>query len=136
MSVEWGGMPRPAQPVLSTDAPPNDPQKGDNRMDEHPVDVLRLYLASGVISSMMKLNAATRADYVKSVEAVARASTVGAEVHLEGLVSISHDDWIPVKTSMSLPVAASRAPGRQVDDATRKPKALNKPLHPGYRDLG
>ena len=125
MSVEWGGMPRPAQPVLSTDAPPNDPQKGDNRMDEHPVDVLRLYLASGVISSMTKLNRATRDDYVRSVEAVALASVASSEIRLKGLVCISHDDWIPIKTSMPLPVAAkaARRVGKMI--ATRKLKALN-----------
>jgi hypothetical protein len=124
INVEFGGS-RPAQPVLSTDAGPNDPQNGDNRMDEHPVDILRLYLASGVIGSMKKLNAATRADYVRSVEAVARTSAAGAKVHLEGLVSISHDDWIPIKTSMPLSVAAkaARRVGQMI--ATKKLKALN-----------
>lgn len=126
VSVEILGQPKPKQPVLSTDATPNDPRNGDNRMDEHPVDILRLYLASGVISSMTRLGAATRADYVKSVEEVARASTGGASsVSLEGLVEISQDEWMMIKTTMPLPVAAKAA--RQVGKliATKKLKALN-----------
>jgi hypothetical protein len=124
INVRLGGL-RRAQPELSAEAGPNDPRKGDNRMDEHPVDILRLYLASGVISSMTKLNAATRADYVRSVEAVARTSGGGAsKVRLEGLVGISHDDWIPIKTSMPLSVAAkaARRVGKLI--ATKKLKAL------------
>ena len=43
----------------------------------------------------------------------------------KGLSSISHDDWIPIKTSMPLPVAAkaARRVGKMI--ATRKLKALN-----------
>ncbi len=118
-------LPRPAQPMLST-AATDDLTHGDIRMDEHPIDILRLYLASGVISSMKKLNAATRADYVKSVEAVALVSAGGAsEISLQGLVQIGHDDWMPVKTTMALPVAAkaARQVGRLI--ATKRLKALN-----------
>ena len=105
------GMPRPAWPMLHTDAGRNDPLNGNNRMDEHPVDILRLYLAIGVIGGMKGLSASTRNDYVRSVEAVAKISAARPSVHLEGLVSISHDDWIPIKTSMPLSVAAKARAG-------------------------
>jgi hypothetical protein len=119
------GMPRPAWPVLHSDAGPNDPLNGNNRMDEHPIDILRLYLAIGVIGGMKGLSASTRNDYVRSVEAVAKLSAASPRVHLKGLVCISHDDWIPIKTSMPLSVAAkaARRVGRLI--ATTKLKALN-----------
>jgi hypothetical protein len=124
--VEILHEPRPAQPLLSTQAGPNDPDNGDNRMDEHPIDILRLHLAIGVIDSMTQLNPAKRADYIDSVEKVAGLAAGGAtEIGLDGFVEISHDDWLQINTTMPLSDAAAAA--RQVGQmiATKQLEALN-----------
>jgi hypothetical protein len=118
--------PIPARPQLSTSAGPRDPRNGDNNMDEHPIDILRLYLAIGVIDSMSNLSAAKRADYIADIEAVADLTADGATtVEMAGMVEISHTDFIPVNTSMPLADAAqaARAVGNLI--ATKKFEALN-----------
>jgi hypothetical protein len=118
--------PIPASPQLSTSAGPRDPRNGDNGMDEHPIDVLRLHLAIGVIDSMPNLTAAKRAGYIADIEAVANLTADGAtEVQVKGLVEISHTDFIPVDTSIPLVDAAkaARAVGKLI--ATKRLAALN-----------
>ena len=116
----------PAAPRLSAVALQRDPSGGDTDMDEHPIDVLRLQLAIGVIDSLPRLDAAKRADYIASIEAVADAATGGAtEVRLQGDVKISHSDFITVDTAMPMAVAAAAA--RRVGNliATKQLAALN-----------
>ncbi len=94
-------------------------------MDEHPVDVLRLYLAIGVIENMPGLSKERRADYVQSVEQLATATAAGAkQITLQGLVEVSHDHWTSVDTAIPLNEAALAA--RQVGKliATHKFEAL------------
>jgi hypothetical protein len=126
INVDLRHQPRPAQPLVSTRADPRDHEHGDDKMDDHPIDLLRFYLAAGVIETMTKLNAGKRADYVADVEAVAKAVAGDAtEISVKGLVEISHDDWMPIKKTMKLSDAAAAA--RQVGKiiATGQFKALN-----------
>jgi hypothetical protein len=126
IAVDLKGEPRPAKPTVATRADPMDPDHHNSLMDNHPIDVLRLYLAAGVIETMSKLNADVRADYVASVEAVAQAVAGGAtHVSVAGLVEISHDDQVPVNAIIKLSDAADAA--RQVGRiiATQKFSSLN-----------
>jgi hypothetical protein len=126
IAVDLKHEPRPAKPRVATRADPRDHAHGDEIMDDHPIDLLRFYLAAGVIETMTKLNASARAGYVADVEAVAKALAGGAtEISVAGLVQISHDDWMPIKETMKLSDAATAA--RQVGRiiATGKFKALN-----------
>jgi hypothetical protein len=125
-AVVLGHRPRPTTPVLSTSAGPRDPANGDNKMDEHPIDVLRLYLAIGVIESMAGLSETKRTGYVNDVEKLAKAVAAGAtEVTLQGLVEVSHDHWLPVDTTV--PFAEAGLAARKVGNliATRQFAALN-----------
>lgn len=124
--VVLGHQPRPPKPLLRTDAGPRDPNHGDNDMDEHPVDVLRLYLAIGVIESLSKLSAQRRSDYVESTERIAIATANGAtQVRLEGLVKVDHDHYVQVDAALPFDEAANaaREVGRLI--ATGKFAALN-----------
>ncbi len=126
INVDLRHQPRPAKPLVSTRADPRDHEHGDDKMDDHPIDVLRFYLAAGVIETLTKLNASTRADYLVDVEAVAKAVAGDAtEISVEGLVEIGHDDWMPIKETMKLSdaAAAARQVGRII--ATGQFKALN-----------
>lgn len=126
IKVDLQHQPRPTRPLVSTRADPRDPDHGDKQMDDHPIDVLRFYLAAGAIEAMTQLNAAKRADYVASVEAIAKLMAGDAtSVSVEGLVEIGQDDWVPVKASIPMPdaVAAARQVGKMI--ATRPFKALN-----------
>ena len=119
-------QPLPATPQLSVRALQRDPNGGDTDMDEHPIDVLRLHLAIGVIDSMAGLDAAKRAAYIASVEAVADATSGGAtEVRLQGDVKISHSEFINVDTTVAMADAAQAA--REVGKliATKQLAALN-----------
>ncbi len=118
--------PRPAKPVVSTEAHPRDAEHGDNKMDDHPIDILRLHLAAGAIEAMTALNAKRRADYVAGVEALAEAVAGGAkEVTIEGIVDIGPADRIPIKAAIPLSEAAAAA--RQIGKmiATKHFNALN-----------
>src|SRR5260370_22274095 len=89
INVDLRHQPRPAKPLVSTRADPRDHEHGDDKMDDHPIDVLRFYLAAGVIETLTKLNASTRADYVADVEAVAKAVAADApEIRVPWLVAI------------------------------------------------
>jgi hypothetical protein len=97
----------------------------DNKMDEHPTDILRLHLAIGVIESLPQLSPAKRQAYIGAVEAVAQlAANGGNSIQLEGLVEVSHTDWRMVDTQISLQQAQAAA--RQVGAfiATAKLNAL------------
>ena len=107
------GRTPPALPFLRTNAGPRDPQHGDNDMDEHPVDLLRLHLAIGVIDSLTNLSAATKAAYIADIEDVAHASAHGqTQIRVEGDVEISHDNWRAI--GESIPLAAAAAAARRV----------------------
>jgi hypothetical protein len=118
--------PRPAKPVVSTEAHPRDAEHGDNKMDDHPIDILRLHLAAGAIEAMTALSAKKRADYVAGVEALAEAVAGGAkEVTIEGIIDVGPADRIPIKAAipMSEAAAAARQVGKMI--ATKPFKALN-----------
>ena len=133
IAVDLKHQPRPAKPLVATRADPMDAEHGNERMDTHPIDLLRFYLAAGAIETMTKLNAGARADYVADVEAVANALAGGAtEIGVKGLVEIGHDDWIMVDATMKLSdaAAAARKVGKII--ATGQFKALN---HHSIQDI-
>src|SRR5260370_25696575 len=95
INVDLRPQPRPAKPLVSTRADPRDHEHGHDKMHDHPIDVLRFYLAAGVIEPLTKLNASTRADYLVNVEAVAEAVARDAtEIPVGQLVEIGRDDWM------------------------------------------
>ena len=119
------GRPVPALPVLRSTAGPRDPTNGDNHMDEHPVDLLRLHLAIGVIEAQGHLSAATKASYIADIEAIAKAAAHGSgQIHVQGQVEISHTNWRTLDET--IPIAAAQQAARRVGTflATAKLQAL------------
>ena len=117
-----GNQPRPAKPEVSTTVESH----GNDKLDEHPTDILRIYLTIGAIEAMTKLNAARRADYVASAEAIAKAvAGKASEISFEGLVDVGPNQQVPVKATMKLPelADAARRVGKMI--ATTRFKALN-----------
>lgn len=82
---------------------PIDPDHGDVRMDGHPTDILRPYVAMGAIESLVGLSPTVRKNYVKTVEA-AVALTTGAQktISFEGLVEVTHTNWVKIKKEVPL----------------------------------
>lgn len=107
--LEQGQTPPPLT-SLRTSSGPRDPQHNDNKMDEHPTDILRLHLAIGVIESLPSLSSAKRQSYVNDVQSIAQLAANGAStVRLQGLVEVSHTDWRMVNTQIPLQQAQNAA---------------------------
>jgi len=120
------GGKRPDVPKVATAASPRDNEGGDDTLQDHPIDLLRFHLLLGAIDAMPKLDPATRAAYVASVEAIAGLIGGGVDtIHIEGMVNLGPGRRIPVKDDMPLPQAADAA--RKVGGmiATQKFKTLN-----------
>jgi hypothetical protein len=120
------GAKPPAKPVVSTGALQRDAEGGDHIMEDHPIDLLRIYLVLGAIESMTKLDKARRDAYVAAIEEVARLVAGDAtSVHLEGIVNLAPGTRGPVNADVTIDVAAdaARKVGRMI--ATQKFKALN-----------
>lgn len=124
-AMTQAGRPVPGLPYLRCNAGPRDPMSGDNHMDEHPVDVLRLYLAIGVIDALTNLSAKAKADYIADLEAVAKAAVHGVtEIKVQGQVKITHTNWRMLDETIPMADAADAA--RRVGNflVTTKLKAL------------
>jgi hypothetical protein len=120
------GERHPTKPTVATEASPRDNLGGDDTLEDHPVDILRFYLLLGAIEAMTGLDAARRADYVASIEEIARLIADGvATIHIEGIVNLGSGKRIPVKADIALSEAANaaRKVGKMI--ATEKFKALN-----------
>ena len=84
--------------------------KPNGQMDEHPIDLLRFYIASGAVAGLKSLSATRRDQYVADIEAVANLIAGGAtEVGLRGRVEISPANSISVHADMKLSDAADAA---------------------------
>jgi hypothetical protein len=100
------GQTEAGEPLVSNDTEtlPN------GQMDDHPIDLLRFYIAVGAVEGLKGLSAARRGEYVSSIEAVAKLVAGGAtEIGLRGRVEIGPADSIPVHTNMKLSDAADGA---------------------------
>ncbi len=98
------GQTESGDPLLSndTDALPN------GQLEGHPIDLLRLYVASGAVATLKDLSAAKRNNYVEGIEELAKLVAGGAtEIGVRGLIG-SFD----IDTTMKLSDAAEAA--RQV----------------------
>jgi hypothetical protein len=110
------GRPVPQLPSLRTDSGPRDPQHGDNTMDEHPTDLLRLDVAIGVVGALTGLSAASKQNYTDAIRAAANASGQGATtITLDGLLPVGQSTSIPLN-QMQLPLAAAQAAARKVGE--------------------
>jgi hypothetical protein len=96
-----------------------------NLLDPHPVDILRVGLAMGVIESMAHLSQASRDGYVSALrEVVETCAGPNKDVKVEGIIALG-----PLHLPMSITVplsemmADARAVGKLV--ATAKLKSLN-----------
>jgi len=119
------GRPVPGLPYLRCNAGPRDPMSGDNHMDEHPVDVLRLYLAIGVIDALPHLSSKVKEDYIADIEAVAKAAVHGnTEIKVQGQVKITHANWRMLDETIPMADAADAARRVGTFLATTKLKAL------------
>ena len=77
------GQTHAGDPFVGIDA---EVQPGDI-MDDHPIDLLRLYVAIGAVEGLKGLSASKRNDYVASIEAVAKLVSIGVtEVGLHGSI--------------------------------------------------
>jgi hypothetical protein len=95
-------------PFLRMDSGP-DPDN-NNKMDEHPTDILRLHLAIGVIEALPNLAASDRARYIDAIKAVAtKAANGGTQVRLQGLVEIDHTNWREINETIPLAAAQDGA---------------------------
>ena len=118
--------PRPAKPTVSTDALQRGAGEGNAVIEDHPIDILRLYLVIGAIEAMTKLDNRKRAAYVAEIEELARLVAGGANaIQLDGIVNLGPGTRVPVKANIPMPAAAdaARKVGHMI--ATRKFKALN-----------
>lgn len=118
-------QPVPSLPLLRTSAGPRDPDHGDNHMDEHPVDLLRIHLAIGAIESQAHLAPATKARYVADLEAVAKSAAHGStQIRVQGQLEISHTNWRTLDET--IPLATAQIAARRVGAflATGKFQAL------------
>jgi hypothetical protein len=100
------GQTEAGEPLVSNDSEmlPN------GQMDEHPIDLLRFYIAAGAVEGLNGLSAARRSEYVSSIEAVAKLVAGGAtEIGLRGRVEIGHANSMPVHATMKLSDAADGA---------------------------
>lgn len=119
------GRPVPALPFLRSVAGPRDPQHGDDKLDEHPVDLLRLHLAIGVIDSLTHLSAASKAEYIANIETVATGAAHGAtQIRVQGRIEISHTNWRTIDET--IPLGAAQQAARRVGNflASAKLEAL------------
>jgi hypothetical protein len=120
------GAKGPAKPVVSTGALQRDAEGGDHIMEDHPIDLLRVYLVLGAVEAMTRLDKAKRDAYVAAIEEIARLVAGDAtSVHLEGIVNLAPGMRVPVRADIPVDVAAdaARKVGRMI--ATQKFKALN-----------
>jgi hypothetical protein len=82
----------------------------NGQMDDHPIDLLRFYIAAGAVDGLKGLSVARRNEYGASIEAVAKLIAGGAtEVGLRGRVEIGPANSVDVHASMKLSVAADAA---------------------------
>jgi hypothetical protein len=117
---------RPPKPAVSTDALQRGAGDGNAVIEDHPIDILRLYLVIGAIEAMTRLDNRKRAGYVAEIEELARVVAGGASsIQLDGIVNLGPGSRVPVKASIAMPAAADAAckVGHMI--ATRKFKALN-----------
>ncbi len=113
-------------PCLRTTSGPRDPEHGDNVIDEHPTDLLRLDLAIGAIGVLTGLADATKQQYIAGLRAAAVASARGAtQITLSGILPVDQHTAIPLQHT-AVPLAAAQAAARQVGAflATAKFQAL------------
>jgi len=120
------GEKRPQKPTVATNALQRGADGGNAVIEDHPVDILRLYLVIGAIEAMARLDDKKRAAYAAEIEEVARLVAGGASsIQLDGIVNLGPGTRVPVKADIPMPAAAdaARKVGHMI--ATRKFKALN-----------
>ena len=114
------GQTHAGDPFVGIDA---EVQPGDI-MDDHPIDLLRLYVAIGAVEGLKGLSAAKRNDYVASIEAVAKLVSIGVtEVGLHGIDQGRRQGRPDTNMKLSDAVEAARKVGKML--ATEKFAALN-----------
>ena len=117
----FGGLSPPQRPRLRTETV----VLPDGSMDRHPTDILRLYLAIGVIENLHSLSEDRRNEYVAFIQAVAAQAADGVtEVRFSGKAEINHANWREISTTVPLADAATaaRRVGKYI--ATAQLKAL------------
>jgi hypothetical protein len=93
-------------PSVSTDTE----RRPNGQMDDHPIDLLRFYIAAGAVEGLKGLSVTRRNEYVASIEAVAKLIAGGAtEVRLRGRVEIGPANSVDVDANMKLSDAADAA---------------------------
>jgi hypothetical protein len=113
------GQTHAGDPFVGIDA---EVQPGDI-MDDHPIDLLRLYVAIGAVEGLKGLSASKRNDYVASIEAVAKLVSIGVtEVGLHGSIK-GAAKGPDTNMKLSDAVEAARKVGKML--ATEKFAALN-----------
>jgi hypothetical protein len=88
---------------LPNESDPLDVDRGDMRMDGHPTDSLRPYLALGAIAALTRLSSPVRRLYSKAAEEAVDLTTEGQNtISFEGLVEVTHTNWVMIKERVPL----------------------------------
>jgi hypothetical protein len=96
------------------------PVAGDQLADPHPVDLLRLYVAMGVVDSLDGLATSTRNDWLSLIQSV--ATVAGGGVKSIDVVDVQQKQVVQ-KLPLAMMVSAAKSVGKMI--ATAKLSALD-----------
>jgi hypothetical protein len=88
---------------------PNDPSRA---LDPHPTDILRPYLAAGVIDTLTGLSRSVRESYTGMIEQLAADLADGDTVTLAGNIPLDRDRLMPLQ--VQAPLAAMQQAARNI----------------------
>jgi hypothetical protein len=88
---------------LPNKSEPLDKNRGNMRMDGHPTDILRPYVALGAIEGLIGLSPDVRKVYSKAVEEAVDLTSGGQNtISFEGLVEVTHTNWVLINEKVPL----------------------------------
>ena len=98
-----GNGSRKALGKLPNKSEPLDKDGGNMRMDGHPTDILRPYVALGAIEALNGLSPHLRRAYSRAVEKAVDLTSGGqSTISFEGLVEVTHTNWVMINEKVPL----------------------------------
>ena len=107
--------------------------RGDQEaLEEHPIEILRLYVAQGAIESLINLSADRREKYVSDIDRLADHCCIGRkEIALRGWIEIDRDRWVFIDKKFNNLKDAIAPSARRVGSyiaTTRLPSFANRSI--------